>query len=183
MQCTTSLPQGNGHCNSCNILPRCLGAIGSAHPAMHCLTAGGRWAMQLLHGTASLPAGSRQWNSCDYCLTAGGGGRVVARLQYVASPPGGNGQWNSWSTLPHCSGAMGSRTLATHPHCRKAVGSGTIVTHCRTAWGQWAVGRVQYTASLAGGNERCKLCNALPHYVRSGGRATRAMHCLNARGQ
>ena len=35
-------------CNSCNALPHCLGAVGSATPAMHCLTAWEQWAVELL---------------------------------------------------------------------------------------------------------------------------------------
>ena len=42
LQCTASLPGGSGQCNSCNALPRRLGAVGSGTPAMHCLTALGQ---------------------------------------------------------------------------------------------------------------------------------------------
>ena len=42
LQCTASLPRGNGQWNSSNALPHCLGAMGSATPAMHWLTAWGR---------------------------------------------------------------------------------------------------------------------------------------------
>ena len=34
-----SLRAGSGQCDSCNALPHCVGALGSATPAMHCLTA------------------------------------------------------------------------------------------------------------------------------------------------
>ena len=47
-------------CNSCSTLPHCLGAVGSGTPAMHCLTAWGQWAVDLLQCTASLPGGSGQ---------------------------------------------------------------------------------------------------------------------------
>jgi hypothetical protein len=53
-----SLPRGSGQCNSCNALPHCLGAVGSRTPAMHCLTAWGQFAAQLLQCTASLPGHS-----------------------------------------------------------------------------------------------------------------------------
>ena len=59
---------------SCNALPRCLGAVGSGTPAMHCLTASGQWAVELLQCTASLPGGSGQRNSSyalPHCLGAG----------------------------------------------------------------------------------------------------------------
>ena len=39
LQCTATLPEGSGQWNFCNVLPRCLGAVGSATPAMHCLIA------------------------------------------------------------------------------------------------------------------------------------------------
>ena len=42
LQCTASLPEGSGQCNSCNALPHCLGAVGSGTAAMHCLTALGQ---------------------------------------------------------------------------------------------------------------------------------------------
>ena len=50
LQCTASLPGGSGQCNSNsgNALPRCLGAVGSGTPAMHCPTALGQRAVQLL---------------------------------------------------------------------------------------------------------------------------------------
>ena len=54
-----------------------LGAVGSATPATHCLTALGQWAAELLQCTASLPGGSGQCNSCNalpHCLGAVGSG-------------------------------------------------------------------------------------------------------------
>ena len=42
LQCTASRPGGSGQCNSCKLLPHGLGAVGSATPAMHCLTALGQ---------------------------------------------------------------------------------------------------------------------------------------------
>ena len=51
LQCTASLSGGSGQCYSCNALPNCLGAVGSATPAMHCLTAWEQLAVQLLQCT------------------------------------------------------------------------------------------------------------------------------------
>ena len=69
LQYTASLLGGSGQCNSCNTLPHCLGAVGSATPAIHCLTALG---------------GSGQWNSCNtlpHCLGAvGSGPHAIHRL-------------------------------------------------------------------------------------------------------
>ena len=127
LQCTAPLPGGSGQCNSCNTLPHCLGAVGSATPAMHCRTTWGQWAVQLLPYAASLPGGSGQWNSCNalsHCLGAVGsatpamhcrtawGQWAVELLQHTASLPGGSGQWNSCNALPHCLGAVGSGTPA-----------------------------------------------------------------------
>ena len=92
----------------CNTLPHCLGAAGSGPPAVHCLTAWGQWAVELLQYTAPLPGGSGQWNSCNtlpHCLGAVGCGPpaihcptawgqwAVDLLQYTAPLPGGSGQW------------------------------------------------------------------------------------------
>ena len=41
--------------NSCNGLPQFLGAVGSVTLAIHCLTAWGQWAVQLLQCTATPP--------------------------------------------------------------------------------------------------------------------------------
>ena len=138
LQCTASLPGGSGQWDCCNRLHHCLGAVGSATPAIHCLTAWGQWAVELLQYIASLPGGSGQWDSCNapplcpeavggatraiHCLTAWGQW-AVELLQCTASVPGGSGQWNSCNILPHCLGAVGSATPA---------------IHCFTAWGQWA---------------------------------------------
>ena len=64
---SSSLPGGSGQCNSCNTLPHCLGAVGSGSPVihctaslpggsgqwkscntLHCLTAWGQWAVEVL---------------------------------------------------------------------------------------------------------------------------------------
>ena len=55
---TASLPGGSGDWNSCHALPHCLGAVGSATPAMHCLSACGQWAVELLLCTATRPRGN-----------------------------------------------------------------------------------------------------------------------------
>ena len=59
LQCTASLPGGSGQWNSCNALPHCLGAVGSATPAIQCRTAWGQWVVEPLQCTALLPRG--QW--------------------------------------------------------------------------------------------------------------------------
>ena len=157
---------------------------------MHCHTASGQWAAQL--------------------------------LQCTASPPWGRGQWNSCQTLPHCLGAMGSRTPAMHhltawrqwaveflqstPRCLKAVGSTTPVMHCHTAWGvpllqciaplpwgTWRGNSCNARAHQLGGpgvrprrrslpKER-NSCNALPHCLGALGSGTPTMHCHTAWGQ
>ena len=126
---------------------------------MHCLTAWGQWAAELLQCTASLPGGSGQWNSCNalpHCLGALGSatsaihcrtawGQWAAQLlQCTASLPWGSGQWTSCNAPPHCLGA---------------VDSGTPATHFLTASEQWAVQLLQCTASLPGGSGQCNSCN------------------------
>ena len=146
--------------SSCNAPPHCLGAVGGATPAMHCLTAWGQWTMQLSQCTAPLPGGSGQWNSCNappQCLGAVGsatpamhyptawGQWVVQLLQCTASLPGGRGQ-------------------------------------CNSCWGQRAVQLLQFTASLLRGRGRCNSCNALPRCLGTAGSATLAMHWPTALG-
>ena len=142
--------QGSGQCNSYNALPHCPRALGSATPAMHCLTACGQWTVLLLQCTAPLPRGGGQCNSCNalpHCP-----GAVGSALQEC-------------NALPHCLGAADSATPA---------------MHCLTAWGQWAVQLLQCTASLPGGSRQCNSCNALPHCLWAVGSATPAMHYLTA---
>ena len=90
---------------------------------MHCLTAWGQWAVQLLQYTAALSGDSGQRNSCNalpHCLGAVGSGTpalhcptawgqwAVQRVQYTAALSGGSGQRNSCNALPHCPGAVDS---------------------------------------------------------------------------
>ena len=169
LQCIASLSGGSGQWNCCNALPHCPWAVGSATPAMHCLTARGQWAVQLLQCTASLPSG--QW--------------AVQLLQCSASLAGGSVQPNSSNTLPHCPGAVGNGTPAIH--CHTAWGQWAVelvqCTDCLTAWGQWAVQLLQCTASLPSGSRQCNSCNALPHCLWAVGSGTPAMLCPTAWGQ
>ena len=167
LQYTASLPRGSGQWTSCNTLPRYLGAAGSVPPATHCLTAWGQWAVDHLQCTASMPGGSGQWTSCNelphclgalgnatpaiHCLTAWGHW-AMQLLQYTAPMLGGSGHWTSCNTLPHCLGWWAVQLCNTQPHCLGAVGSGTPAIHCPTAWGQWAVDLLQYTAPMPGGS-------------------------------
>ena len=89
-------------------------------------------------------------------------------LHHSAPLPGGTVQCNSCNALPHCLGAVGSRSPA---------------MHCLTAWGQWTVQLLQCTAPLPGGIGQCNFCNTLPHCLGAVGSATPAMHCLTALGQ
>ena len=149
---TLPLCLGAAGCATCNALPHCLGAVGSATPAIHCLTAQGQWAVELLLNTASPPGGSGQWscrsccNALLLCLGAVGSATPALRcltssgqwaveiLQCTASLPGGSGLCYSCNTLPHCLGA---------------VGSGTPAIHCLTAWG----------------GRQCNSCSALPRVL------------------
>ena len=142
--------------------------------------------MQLLQRTASLPAGSGQWISCNrrpHCLSA------VGRATPAMHCPTAWGQWvvellQRIASLPR---AVGSATLATL--CRTAwgtVGTGTFATHRLTAWGQWAGGFLQHTASQLGGNGQCNSRNAVPYCLRDSGQwnsCNAPPHCLGAVGR
>ena len=73
LQYTAAPPGGSGQWNSCNALPHCLGAVGSATPAMHYPTARGQWAVQLLQCTAKANGGP-------------------SASENRAHPPGGDGE-------------------------------------------------------------------------------------------
>ena len=159
--------------------PSALGAVGSGTPAIHCLTARGQWAVQLLQCTASLPWGSGQWNSCNalpHCLGAVGsatpaiqcrtawGQWAVELLPYTAALP-----WGQWAvellqctaSLPGGSGQWNSCNAL--PHCLGAVGSATPAIQCRTAWGQWVVEPLQCTALLPRGQWAVDLLQCYAH--------------------
>ena len=151
---TASLPGGSGRCNFSNARPHCLGAVGSATPAMHRLTALGQWAVKLPQCTTSLPGGSGQCNS------------------------------NSCNALPHCPGAVGSGTPAMHCLTAWGQWAVELLQCTASLpWGQWAVQLLQCTASLPGGSGQCNSCNALPHWLGAVGSATPAIHCRTAGGQ
>ena len=135
---------------------------------MHCLTAWGQWAVELLQCTAPLPGGIGQCNFCNtlpHCLGAVGsatpamhcltalGQWAAELLQRTASLPGSSGQCNSCNALPHCLGAVGSAT--------PAMGGRSVVpglwgcTTGRTGLGGWGVqprGRSGHPSGPMGGH-------------------------------
>ena len=129
---------------------------------MHCLTAWGLWAVQLLQYTALLPAGSGQWRSCNalphYLGAMGSGTPAMCGA-------------TSWGDGESCRAAG---------RCRK---SGPPAMHCHTSWVQWAVELMSCIVSLPGGNGQCNSCNALRHYPGVVGSGTLAIRCLTAWGQ
>ena len=91
---TVPRPGGRGQRNSCNTPPQCPGAGGSGSPAMHCRTAWGQWAVDLLQYTSSLPGGSGRWTSCDalpHCLGAVGSG--LPAINSLTA-------WGQWAVPP-----------------------------------------------------------------------------------
>ena len=142
---------GSGQWNFCYALPHCLGAVGSATPAMHCLNACRQWAVELLLCTATLAGGSGRWNSCNalpHCLGAVGSGTpathcltaqgkwAVQLLQCTASMPGGSGQWNSCHRLPYCPRVRGQwNSCNALPHRLGVAGSGILAMCGPTSWG------------------------------------------------
>ena len=181
LQYTTPLPGGSGQWTSCNTLPPCLGAVGSALPAVHCPAAGG----------------SGQWTSCNtlsHCLGAVGSGSpavycptawgewAVELLQYTASLPGDRRQWTSCSTLPR---SRGQRAVDLLQYTVPLLGGSGRWTSCSTlphCLGQWAVDLLQYTAPLPGVSGQWTCCNTLPHCLGAVGSGTPAVHCPAALG-
>ena len=191
--CTTPLPAGSGRCNSCNAPPHCLRAVGSATPAyalphcpgavgsetpvMHCHTAWGHWAVEVLLCTATLSGGSGYWNSYNalpQCLGAVGSGTP-------ADAP------------PHCLEAVGSATPAIH--CLTASGQWACNSCICTATllrGGGQLNSCDERAHQLGGRgvlpRRRSLpkdrnsCNALVHCLGAMGGATPTMNCLTAWG-
>ena len=201
LQYIAPLPWGSGQWTSCDTVPVCLRVVGSGPPALqssnawgqravafviHCLTATGQWAADLLQYTASLPGGSGQLTPCNtlpHCLGAAGSGPcappcpaawgqwAVELLQYTASLPQGSGQWTSCNGLPHYPGCGGQWTSCnTLPHQPGAVGSDSPAINCLTVSGQSAVDLLQYTLHCA--SPQSPGCWGNP-----------AIHCLTARGQ
>ena len=153
--------RGSGQCNSCNALPYCFGAVGTATPAMHCLTAWGKWVVEFLQRSASLPSDDGQWAVerllCSATLPRGNEQQL---LQCTASLLVGNGQWSSWFASPHSPGA---------------VGDGTCATHCLTACGQWTVQPPGMHCLTPWGSDKFKSRNALPHRLGAVGSGTPGM--------
>ena len=161
LQHTASLPGGPGHWHSYNTMPYYLGAVGSATPTTHCLSALGQWAVQLLQYTASLSGDSGKCNSCNAlppCLGAVGSGT-----------PG-----------THCLPASGQfpvQLLLYTSTLRGGIGGACFAEPSHTSLRQWTVELLQRTAALLGGRGRWNFCNTLPHclgVVGSGKRSRRA---------
>ena len=138
----------------------CLGAVGNAFPAMHCLSASRQWAVQLLHCSASPTRGSGQWNSCQalpHCPGAVGSATPAMPCLTCYALPYCQGAVRSGTPAMHCLTAGGSgqcTSCSTLSHRPGAVGSATHATYCHTAWGQWAVELLQCTGPPAGGTRK-----------------------------
>ena len=91
--------------------------------------------------------------------------------------------------LPPGSEAVYCRSCTSHypPAVRQCVAGlalpGTPVRQCPTAWGAWAMGLLQYTASMPAGCGQWDSCNTQPHCLGALGSATSTTHCLTAWGQ
>ena len=195
---------GSGQWNFCYALPHCLGAVGSATPAMHCLAAQGQWAVELLLCTASLSGGSGLWNSCNalphcpgavgsatpaiHCLTAWGQWAVellqctaTLPMQCTATLPRGSGQCNSCNTLLHCLGAVGSGTPAMCGPTSWGDGESYPGGGCCLKSGTLAMHCHTALGAVGGGTPAIHcLTNTLPHCLGAVGSATLAMHCHTA---
>ena len=168
VQRTAPLLRGGAQWDSCNTLPHCLGAVGSATPGTLCLSAWGTMG-------SGTPATHRPtaW-----------GQSTIGLLQYTASLLGVSGQCNSCNTLPHHQGPLGSVTCAINcPTAWGAARSGTLATDPLLALGQWALELLQYTASLPWASGQWESCNTLPHRLGAVGSGSPAVHYLSAWGQ
>ena len=161
LQCTAALRGGSGQWNSCNTLPHCLGAVVSATSAMYPQTARGQWAVELLQ-----------------CAGPSAGGQGVVPMRRSLPK-----ERDSCSALPHCPGIVGGGSPVLHCHTAQgqwAEGSATRAMHRLTAWGQWVVQLLQYSASPPGGRGHCICGSALPHRLGPVGSGTSARHYLTA---
>ena len=152
-------PTSWGDVESCLGGGRCLK---SGTPAMHCHTALGQWAVQLLQRAASLLGHSGQWNSCN----ARG-----PQLGERGGPP-------RRRSLPKKRNSCNAL-----PHCLEAVGSATRAMHCRTTWRRWAVQLLQCTTPLGWASGQLNSCHALPKCLVAVGSANCAMHYHTAWGR
>ena len=125
---------------------------------MHCLTAWGQWAVELLQRIPSLPG-------------------LLGR----GTP---SGRRDSNKALPHCLWPVASGTPATHRVTARGqwavgllVGDATPAMHYPTDWGQWAGEVLQRTASRSG---QWNSCYAPPHCLGAAGSGTPATHHLTA---
>ena len=71
-------------------------AVGTATLAMHCHTAWGQWAVQLLGCNSTLPGGSGQWSSCNALLHRQGAvGSGSPAMQCLTA-------WQQWAVQVWC---------------------------------------------------------------------------------
>ena len=157
---------------------------------MHCHTAFGHWAVELLQCTATLLQGSGQINSCNapqHCPGAVGSGTramhcprhcAAELVHFSATLLADSARWNSHHPPSHCLWSVGGGTPAMHRHtacgpwtvgthamhCHSAgghaMGLQTHAIHRHTAWGQWALALMQSNRTLFVGVGRWNSCNA-----------------------
>ena len=168
LQCSALLPGATGQCNSCFALPRYQKAMGSETPDMHCHTARGKWAMELLQCTASLPGSQWALQLLQCTALTASGQWAVGLLQRAATLPSGSGQCNSCNTLHSLLEGSGQWNYCNElPHYQ----------------GLLEMPIVQCTASSPRGSAQWDSFHALPHCPRALGSGTCAMQCLTAQGQ
>ena len=141
LQCSTALPGGSGQCNSCDASPHCLGAVGSATPAMHCHDAWGQWVVKPV--LCAGPRAGGTWSLAQEAVAA----QRAEILSCTATPLRGSGQWNSCNARTH---QLGGRGVL--PRRRTLPKNGTPAMDCHTAWGRWAMLLLQCMASPPGGS-------------------------------
>ena len=118
-----------------------LGALRIATCAMHCLTALGPWAVEVVQRTTSLPGASGLCKSCN----------AMPRRRGAA----GNGTPAMRGPISRGIGSLAQEVVAA-----QRVELLQVLPHYL---GQWAVQILLYTASLPGGRGQWRICIALPH--------------------
>ena len=98
---------------SFNTLPHSSGVVGKGSPSVRCHIAEEQWAIFFTPCHTSLGS-SGQWVSSVGATFLRVVEWAVYRVQQIATLWGSKGQWISFSAMPHCWGAVGSRTPFVH---------------------------------------------------------------------
>ena len=145
---------GCGHCNSCNALPECIGAV----------------YMQLVQCTSTPPWGSGQCKCCNASPLR------LGAVRYATPAIGGPTSWGEGELSLGGGCCLRSGASGMHGHAPSGQWAVQFVRCIPLACGHSVLQLLQYTASLSGGTRPLNSCNALPHRPRAVGNAALATH-------